>query len=160
MFCPNCAAQNDSAQHYCRTCGLNLDAIVADVAVQRPSAEFARLLKRKRRFELLGIASLSIAGVIGVSMLFAGAFYYKLQFFSLEILMRSASVALVVFALASIVFLFYPKLVMKIDRLNPRLPAEEAGQTETVTTSKLLSDPPFEPASVTEHSTELLKQPK
>jgi hypothetical protein len=160
MFCPNCAAQSDAAQHYCRTCGLKLDAIVADVAAQRPSKEFARLLKRKRRFELLGKASLSITGVIGVSMLFAGAFYYKLQFFSLEILMRSASVALVVFALASIVLLFYPKLVMKIDRLNARLPAEEAGQTETVTTSKLLSDPPFEPASVTEHSTELLKTPK
>lgn len=160
MFCPNCASQNESAQHYCRACGLKLDAIVADVAAQRPSEEFARLLKRKRRFELLGLASLSIAGIIGLSMLFAAAFYYKLQFFSLEVLMRSASVALVVFALASIVLIFYPKLTLKIDRINPRLSPEESGQSEAFTTSKLLSDQPFEPATVTEQSTELLKTPK
>ena len=160
MFCPNCSAQNDASHHFCRTCGLKLDAIVADVAAQRPSEEFARLLMRKRRFELLGMASLSIVGIIGVSMLLAGAFFFKLQFFSFEILMRSASVALVVFALASIVLLFYPKLFMKIDQLNPRLHAEEEDQPGTVTTGKLLSDPPFEPASVTEHSTKLLKTPK
>ncbi len=157
MFCPNCASQNDSAQHYCRTCGLKLDAIVADVAAQRPSEEFAYMLKRKRRFELLGVASLSIAGIIGLSLLMANAFYYKLQIFGPELLFRSAAVALLVFAAASIFFFNYPKFVMKFDRVDPQLEPQEE---KPATTNRLLADPPFEPASVTEHSTELLKTPK
>lgn len=108
---------------------------------------------------MLGMVSLSIAAVIGLSMLLGGAFYYKLQFFSFEILMRSASIALVVFALASIILLFYPRLALRIDRLNPRV-LSEPDQATSATTRKLISDPPFEPASVTEHSTELLKIPK
>jgi len=160
MYCPNCGTKNLREHHYCRSCGLKLDEISLNVAGQFPSLEYAALIRRKELLTKLGLVSLSIAGVIGLFMLLAGAFYYKLQFFSLEILMRSASVALVIFALASIVLLVYPKLVMKIDQLNPRLRADETDKNETVTTSKLLSDPPFEPASVTEHSTELLKTPK
>ena len=160
MFCPNCATHTDTSQHYCRICGLNLDSIAANVAEQRPSEEFALLLKRKRRLELLGLGALSIAAVIAVSMLLAGALFFKLQFFSFEILMRSASIALVVFALASVVLLFYPKLFMSIHQLNPNEPAGEPVQIKTVATSKLLADSLFEPASVTENSTELLKTPK
>jgi len=160
MFCPNCASKTERAQHFCRTCGLELDTIVADVAAQRPSEEFARLLKRKRRMERLGIASISIAGIIGLSMLLANAFIYKLEIFGPELLFRSASVALLIFGLASVFFFNYPKLFMKFDRLNPRLRPDEVETLETPTTNKLLADPPFEPASVTERSTELLKTPK
>ena len=161
MFCPNCASTNDPAQHYCRTCGLKLDAIVADVAAQRPSEEFAVLLKRKRRMELFGVASLSIAGIIGLSLLLANAFYYKLQLFGAELLFGSATVALFVFALASIFFFNYPKLFMNFDHLNHRLPAKnEADAADQPDTNKLLMDPSFEPISVTEHSTELLKTPR
>lgn len=161
MFCPNCASANDNSQHYCRTCGLKLDAIVAEMVGQRPSEEFSRLLKRKRWFEKLGILSISISGFLGFCLLLANAFYYKLQFFGPELLFRSATVALLAFALASIFFFNYPKLFMKFDRLNPLLPVErgEVG-SDRATTNKLLSDPPFEHASVTEHSTELLKTPK
>jgi hypothetical protein len=160
MFCPNCAAQNDVSQHFCRGCGLKLDAIVADVTAQRPSEEFAKLLRRKRRFELAGVASLSVAGIIGLSLLMANAFYYKLQIFGPELLFRSAAVALFIFAIASIFFFNYPKLFMKFDKLNPRLPVDKDEHKESATTNRLLSDPPFEPASVTEHSTELLKTPR
>jgi hypothetical protein len=159
MFCPNCATHTDTTQHYCRICGLNLDSIAANVAEQRPSAEFTLLLKRKRRLELFGIAAMSIAGVIAVSMLLAGALFFKLQFFSFEILMRSASIALVLFALASAVLLFYPKLFMRVHKLKPSEPAENPIHIEAIATSKLLADSPFEPASVTENSTELLKTP-
>ena len=158
MFCPNCAAQNDTAQHFCRACGLKLDAIAEDLAAQRPSEEFAKLLARKRRFEMLGIFSISTAGIIGISMLIAGAFYYKMQWIGPELLFRSASIALVLFALASVFFFNYPKLVMKFDKLNPRLPNVPKKDVEPVTTRKLIEDRPFEPVpSVTEHSTELLK---
>jgi hypothetical protein len=151
MFCPNCAAQNDVSQHYCRTCGLGLDAIVAEMAVQNPSEEMAALLKTKRRTELLGKFALSISGIIGLSLLLALAFYYKLAIFGPEVLFGSAIGALVLFLLASIIFFGYSKFVLKIDALRLHEPDELS-----TSTAKLLNDPPFEPASVTEHSTERL----
>jgi hypothetical protein len=151
MFCPNCAAQNDLTQHYCRTCGLKLDAIVADMAVQNPSKELAALLEKKRRIEWIGKAALSIAGIIGFSLLLALAFYYKLALFGPELLFGSAIGALVLFGLAAIIFFSYSKFALKIDRVRPHTPDELSTPT-----AKLLNDPPFEPASVTEHSTERL----
>lgn len=109
---------------------------------------------------MLGVFSLSTAGVIGFSLLLANAFYYKLQIFGPELLFRSASVALLFFGLASVFFFNYPKLFMKFDRLNPRLEPKKNVLSEAAPTNRLLADPPFEPASVTEHSTVRLKTPK
>ena len=156
MFCPNCAAQNDAEQNYCRTCGLKLDAIAADLAGQIPSAEYSDLLRQKRRFEILGISSLSVAGLIGLCSMLAKAFYYKLLIFGPEVLFYSAFCALIFFGLLSVFFFNYPKLFMKLDKLNSRLPASTVKNDVSLLTNKLLDDPPFEPASVTEHSTELL----
>jgi hypothetical protein len=157
MFCPNCAAQNEVTQHYCRTCGLKLDAIAEDLSSQRPSEEFTRLLQRKRRFELLGVLCTSTAGIIGLCMLIAVAFYYKMQWVGPELLFRSAGIALALFALASIFFFSYPKLAKKFDKLNTRLTSPPKGEFEAVTTRNLIEERPFEPVpSVTEDSTELL----
>ena len=131
MFCPNCAAQNDASQHYCRLCGLKLDAIAAELTVQNPSEEVAALLKKKRYMELLGKSALGISGIIGICLVFTLAVYY----------------------LVSIVFLAYPKFFLKIDGATLQSPEQPKLTTPT---GKLLNDPPFEPASVTEHSTELL----
>src|SRR5687768_2553910 len=108
MFCPNCAAQNDESQHYCRMCGLRLNAIVAELTSQKPSAEMAALLKRKRRAERLGVFSLSIAGVIALMLILSQAFYYKLLLFGPEVLFASATGALILFMLASVFFFNYP----------------------------------------------------
>ena len=156
MFCPNCAAQNDAEQHYCRTCGLKLDAIAAELAEQTPSAEYAMLQRRKRAFEILGMFSFATAGLIGFSLLIAKAFYYKLILFGPDILFYSASVALILFGLLSVFFFNYPKLFMNFDKLNHRLSSPNANNDLSLPTNKLLNDPPFQPASVTEHSTELL----
>jgi hypothetical protein len=157
MFCPNCAAQNDTAQHYCRMCGLKLDAIVVEMTSQKPSTEMVELFKKQRRMQRLGVFSLSTAGGIGIALLFAQVIYYKLMILGPELLFGGAIGAVVLFLLASIFFFNYPKLFMKLDRSEPHL----SRQTETeIPTNKLLDDPPFEPvrqpASVTEHSTELL----
>ena len=156
MFCPNCAAQNDAEQHYCRTCGLKLDTIAAELAEQTPSVEYAVLQRRKRVFEILGMFSIATAGFIGLCLLIAKAFYYKLILFGPDILFYSASVALILFGLLSVFFFNYPKLFMKFDKLNPRLDASAVNNDLSLPTNKLLNDPPFQPASVTEHSTELL----
>jgi hypothetical protein len=156
MFCPNCAAQNESSQHYCRTCGLKLDALEAELKMQNPSDDLAILLKKKRRMDLLGTGALSIAGIIGFSLLLTVAVYYKLMLLGPELLFGSAIGALILFLLAAIFFLAYSKFVLKIDRVV----SSSSQQPElTVPTGKLLQDPaPFEPASVTEHSTELLRR--
>src|SRR5262245_55358707 len=155
MFCPNCAAQNDPSQHYCRMCGLKLDAIAAELTVQNPSEEVAALLKKKRWMELLGKSALTISGIIGLCLLLALAVYYKLMLVWPEVLFGSAIGALILFLLASIIFLAYPRFFLKIDGALLRSPEQSELTTPT---GKLLNDPPFEPASVTEHSTELLKQ--
>ena len=155
MFCPNCAAQNDASQHYCRTCGLSLDVIAAELTVQNPSEEVAALLKKKRWMELMGKSALSIAGIIGLCLLLTQVLYYKLILFGPEILFGSAIGALILFLLASIFFLVYPKFFLTIDRVMPHSPERPELATPT---NKLLNDPPFEPASVTEHSTELLSR--
>jgi hypothetical protein len=154
MFCPNCAAQNDELQRYCRMCGMRLDVIAAELTAQNPSPEMALLLKKQRRIEKLGVYSLSIAGVIGVCLLLAIGFYYKLQFFGPELIFGSAMGALVVFLLASICLLAYSKYFMKIGQPDGGLHQKDFATP----TDKLLSDPPFQPASVTEHSTELLRR--
>ncbi|HEV7642995.1 MAG TPA: hypothetical protein VGO50_03555 [Pyrinomonadaceae bacterium] len=157
MFCPNCAAQNETAQHYCRMCGLKLDAIVVEMTSQKPSTEMVELFKKQRMMRRLGVFSLTTAGGIGIALLFAQVIYYKLMILGPELLFGGAIGAVVLFLLASVFFFNYPKLFMKLDRSESHL----SGQTETeIPTNKLLNDPPFEPAgqpaSVTEHSTELL----
>lgn len=155
MFCPNCAAQNEASQHYCRTCGLKLVAIAAELTVQNPSEEVAALLKKKRWMERVGKSALTISGIIGLCLLLTLAVYYKLMLLGPEVLFGSAIGALVLFLLTSIFFLAYPRFFLKIDRVISHTPEHPE---LTTSTSKLLDDPPFEPASVTEHSTELLRR--
>ena len=153
MFCPNCAAQNEVSQHYCRMCGLKLDAIAAELTGQNPSEEVAALLKKKRYMELLGKSGLTISGIIGLCLLLTLAVYYKLMLLGPEVLFGSAVAALILFLLVSIILLAYPKFFLKID--GAILQARDQPEL-TTPTGKLLNDPPFEPASVTEHSTALL----
>lgn len=134
-------------------CGLKLDAIAAELMVQNPSEEVAALLKKKKHMELLGKSALTISGIIGLCLLLTLAVYYKLMLLGPEVLFGSAVAALILFLLVSIVFLAYPKFFLKID--GAILQSQDQPEL-TTPTGQLLNDPPFEPASVTEHSTALL----
>jgi hypothetical protein len=159
MFCPNCAAPNADDHSYCRRCGLKLGAIAKTVAEQFPSVEYAALARRIRAFEIVGVFSLSISVIVGLSMLIVKAFQYKVILFGSNVLFYSAMAALLLFGLFS-VYCFNYKEFVNFDKLNPRLPSPENGEVEKVTTNKLIEDRVFEPASVTEHSTELLEIPR
>lgn len=155
MFCPNCSAKNVPEQHYCRTCGLKLDLIAAELASQRPSSEYSALLQRKERFEKLGIAAISVTAMIGLVALLSKIL--GLEIFGPDFSPWIGFAAFAVFGLLSVFFFNYPKLFMEFEKVNPRLsPSISAENTPPLATDKLLNDPPFEPASVTEHSTELL----
>jgi len=73
MFCPNCGKENQADQKFCRSCGLKLDAVLQVVADQFPSEEYAAMQRRKRIFERLGLGALSIAGLIGLMLIYSGA---------------------------------------------------------------------------------------
>jgi hypothetical protein len=156
MFCPNCGVENKSEQNFCRACGLKLDTITRVVAEQFPTKEYALLQKRKALFEKLGIFSLSGFGLIAISFLFAVVIYYKMILFGPNVLFWSGFAAFAVFGLLSVFFFNYPKLFMKFEKINPRLPPPEQAQI-SVPTNQLLEEKSFEPiGSITENSTELL----
>ncbi|HMQ05423.1 MAG TPA: zinc ribbon domain-containing protein [Pyrinomonadaceae bacterium] len=160
MFCPNCASSNDERHHFCRTCGLRLDAIAKDLAEQKPTAEAAELLRRKKLFERLWKVSISIAGFVGFMIIVSIAVFYKLILVGPEILFGSAMGAVVLFALISAFFFIYSRYF-----LDPVFPAAARSEDEpsnkiSQPTGKLLNESKFEPASVTEDSTELLRTPQ
>lgn len=158
MFCPNCAAPNADEHSYCRRCGLKLDIIAKSVAEQFPSEDYAAIANRIRRFEKLGVGSLSLAAIVGLAMLTAKVFKLQIELFGPNTLLYFAVAAFVVFGLLS-VYCFNYKEFIDFDKLNPRLPLPDKSEVEKFTTSKLIEDRQFEPASVTEHSTELLEVP-
>ncbi len=159
MFCPNCAAQNEDGHHYCRSCGLRLDAIAATLTELMPSAEVAEFLKRKKLLERLGIFSLSIAGLVGFMIIVSIAVFYKLILLGPEILFGSAFGALVLFGILGAFFFGYSKFFLELDRQSFRSVEQEMGAELSAPTDKLLPESRFEPASVTEDSTELLHAP-
>lgn len=158
MFCPNCAAPNADDHSFCRRCGLKLDAISKNVAEQFPSEEYTAIANRIRKFEKIGVASLSVAAIIALSMIIIKAYEYKVILFGPNVLLYIAMAAFVLFALFS-VYCFNYKEFINFDKLNPRMPSPEPNEGEKFTTSKLIEDRPFEPASVVENTTELLELP-
>jgi amino acid transporter len=158
MFCPHCAAKNDFDQNYCRSCGLKLDVISKTVAEQFPSVEYAALQKRKELMEKLGVVSFSMAALIGAAFIFSKIVEYKLVLLGAEVMYWSAFIVLIIFGVLSVFFFNYPKLFMNFDALNPRLnPPIDDSSDPVPTTSKLIDDRPFTPASVTENTTRSLK---
>jgi hypothetical protein len=159
MFCPNCGFESQADQLFCRTCGLKLGEITQLVAEQRPTEDYAELQRRKLRFEKLGVFSLSLFGFLFFAILMGWAAYYKIILFGANVIFGAACVAMVLFGLMSVFFFNYPKVFMKMDKVNPRLdPSDPEPAIEPATTAKLIEERPFEPIpSVTEETTHRLK---
>ena len=158
MFCPNCGGSNSIEQNFCRGCGLKLDAIVEAVSEQFPSKEYAELQRRKERLQRVGVACLTIAGIIGCSKLLFQAARYKLELLGPEVLFWSAGGALIAFLLLSVFFFNYP--ADPKTKIRKKRDVEDASPADSVTT-RLIDERPFEPVpSVTEDTTKVLKIPR
>lgn len=156
MFCPNCGTANQESHKFCRSCGLKLDEISRNVAEQFPSKEYAALVRRRDRLEKFGLVSLGIMAIVGLSMLLYKVGAYKAELFGEATLMWSAFAAFAVFGLTSVFLFNYAKTIVNVEKLNPNLPA--ADEMKPADTKKLIEDRPFQPASVVEHTTELLRK--
>ena len=156
MFCPNCAARQSGEQNFCRSCGLELGQVTRAMELHGPSQERAATEQRRERVEKLGYLSLSVAGVIAVSLVLGIAGYYKLVFLGPEVLLFSAVGALVGFVLLATAALGYSKFFLTPVRGDSNAdPADTP--LSSATTSRLIADKPIDGIpSVTEHSTELL----
>ncbi len=156
MFCPNCGAEDRVDKAYCRSCGLMLDAVSQAIADQFPSVEHAALRRRRQLVGKLGIASLSIAGIIGLMSLIFLAALYKLVLFGPELLFWASAIALAAFLLLGALLTGYSKLFLRLEKSDPQ-PASLNELPSIRTTGKLIEDRPFEPVpSVTENTTDLL----
>ena len=160
MFCPNCGAEGRSDQTYCRVCGLKLDAITQIVTEQKPTAEYAALQRRKERFEKLGVFSLGLFAFLALALVLGWAAYLKIILFGANVIFGAAMAAMFLFGLLSVFFFNYPKVFMKMDKVNLNLPPPSPSaenELPPATTAKLMDDRPFEPMpSVAEHTTDLL----
>jgi hypothetical protein len=149
VFCPNCSAKNKIEQNFCRFCGFNLQATKTSLTTQLSSGENSRELKQLQLIKkFTDYGSIALTVVVSVAI----AFY---AYVVLTKMVFSGKRILVGLFLLSMTFQFIMDQIRRIKRkkiaeINARtdLPSKE--------TTKLLEDKPFAPASVTEHSTQLL----
>lgn len=155
MFCPNCAARQSVEHNFCRSCGLDLGQVVMSMELHKPSRERAAIERRREQVERLGHFSISVAGVIAVSLVLTVTGYYKMVLLGPDVLLWSAVGALVGFVLLAIVFLGYSKFFLTPARTE----AESSDTSLPAATSRLIADKPTDDIpSVTEHSTDLLER--
>lgn len=157
MFCPNCANKIETEQKFCRYCGLKVGSIVRIVGEQNPDNELFVLQRRKEVFDKLGFFALFCFGCIGFSYFFYKVVQYKVILFGEDLILGSALAAFIVFGLLAAFLFIYPKFFIneKLSELKEKLSEAEQDQISGET-NKLLNESHFEPASVTENSTELL----
>jgi hypothetical protein len=154
MFCPNCASPNNETHSFCRKCGLKLDEVKRAVAEQYPSIEYERMKRRVERLERNGAAVLVAAGITGFALLVLRFFLHDLVPLHPDVVIYAFVGIIIPLGLFAAVAFGYRRIV-DLEKLKPQIPSP-SGSTQS--TNKLLGDPVFEPASVSEYSTQLLER--
>jgi hypothetical protein len=157
MFCPNCGANNNTEQKFCRTCGLNLEKTAASLVEQIPSAESARLLRHDKLIEKFGNFALGGLGLV-IFLAFTVFVYRIIEKYLIggtNIYFVVLSIGFILFAFLSLVFVYFNEsLKEKKTKINSSLANEIKGGKDT---AKILGEKTFEPIpSVTENTTGLL----
>ena len=69
MFCPNCGANNNKKQNYCRFCGLNLRDTAKSLTNQLVFGEDTNLLKTLSSVKrIVDFASTALVGVLAIGV--------------------------------------------------------------------------------------------
>jgi hypothetical protein len=155
IFCPNCGANNNIEQNFCRFCSLHLQETAASLTAQLSSGKNSGQLKKLERIKKLSDLSSSglVFSVVPAILIYLYTVLTKTPYAGVKVFY-----ALVVFFLIMESVMFYLRrtnthgYAAEIERKNSLAGIEP----EKRNTAKLLEDRLFEPASVTENSTELL----
>ena len=147
MYCPNCGSQNKKKQNYCRFCGLSLRDVERTYLNQlvfgtdtQEAQNFRNVRKAVDYIEVL----LIVTGVVALVTLYFSGYPVKFKFLSIVI-----GVAF----LADIVRRIIRHFERKRFRENNKVQSLAGTKDET---TKLIEEKMFVPASVAEHSTQLL----
>lgn len=154
MYCPNCSAQNDKNQNFCRFCGLNLEETAKSLKHQLSFGQKAAKLKELDKLKrITGYTSICLIVFFVLGIL-------ALSFFDFD---KTTFKSFIKISLGIYFVFYFSQKSMKYyqqqktqDNSPHTFPTEQSafGSKET---SKLLEEKSFIPiSSVTDNSTELL----
>jgi hypothetical protein len=159
MFCPNCGANNNTEQKFCRACGLNLEKTAEFLTEQFPELGKKELLRQQILLEKFG--ALAFCGFGVVVVMGVGAIIYSIITKMIipgpgdKVFTGILLLAFMVFATLLLAYVFFSKIFKeKKQKTSPNIEKELAAPANT---GKMLDEGYLQPvSSVTEHSTELL----
>ena len=151
MFCPNCGANNNRKQKYCRFCGLNLEDTAKSLTSQLVFGEDSKLVKSlSSARRVLDFALAALAGVVIVG----GVAYF---FFDVGFGKNMMKTGVVIFFLLETI-LGIAGYYQRQERSKARASkfGRDIEQVESAETVRLVEEKPLAPVpSVVENRTEL-----
>jgi predicted amidophosphoribosyltransferase len=152
MFCPNCGANNNRKQNYCRFCGLNLQDAAKSLTNQIVFGEDSKSLKKLSSIKrVVDFTSTTLIGMLLVGIA-AYLFFFDPKF-GKDLIKISLGVFFLLKTIQEVIGYFQRRARSRNKRFEPKA-AEQFGPQET---AKLLEEKTFEPVpSVIENSTALL----
>jgi hypothetical protein len=156
MYCPNCGRTNTPRQKFCRSCGLSLEKIAQEIALQLPAEEVGKHLQvRQRRVE----CGLHIVAGSTISLVVGGVVWgiiYEIILVKGEVLAGSLFLSFVVGLLLFAGLAVYRDSLLKASGKRQVMPQKTSQAEET---ANLLPESFSEVTpSVTERTTELLRE--
>ena len=151
MFCPNCGANNNKKQNYCRFCGLNLQETAKSLMNQIVFGEDSKSLRRLGSVKrVVDFTSTALIGVLVVGIA-ASLFFFDPKF-GKDLIKISLGVFFLLKTIQEIIGYFQRRARSENKRLEPN----GVERFESKETAELLEEKSFEPVpSVIENSTEL-----
>lgn len=159
MFCPNCGANNDTKQKFCRACGLNLQKSAESLLEQFPDAEKNTLQRQERLLEKFGNVAFGGFGMVFLGGVGAMIYVIVTKFIipgpANNVLAGIFLIAFLLFAILALAYVVFNEILKeKKQKINPHIQNELSGGKDT---GKLLDEGNLQPvSSVTDHTTELL----
>lgn len=153
MFCPNCGANNNRKQNYCRFCGLNLRDTAKSLTSQIVFGEDSNLVKSLSSVKR--VIDLALAALAGVLIVCAVAYFFFASGFGKDMMKMGIIIFFLLEAILGTVG-YYQRRERAKARAN-KFEQSAALQFESKETARVLEEKPFAPVPrVAENSTELL----
>lgn len=151
IFCPNCGANNNKKQNYCRFCGLNLQETAKSLMNQIVFGEDSKSLKKLSSVKR--VVDFTSTALIGMLVVGIAAYLF---FFDPKFGKDLIKISVGVFFLLKTIQEIIGYLQRRARSENKRFEPNAVERFESKETAKLLEEKPFEPVpSVIENSTEL-----